>query len=156
MQGPTLVESPSLTFHWPQELDWMILVPSNSNYSVIQWFHNCNRWRWEFQTEQNTKMWFTLCSLETLWAKLQSGRSAKCISISTRFALGWTTVPVHHHSVAPVPFLLVGGCDGAVTVDVVRIRDFRGCVKCSCAHLPPASSLVCWRSSWAQFQGIWA
>lgn len=35
MQGPTLVESPSLIFHWPQELDWMILVPSNSDYSVI-------------------------------------------------------------------------------------------------------------------------
>lgn len=72
MQGPTLVESPSLIFRWPQELDWMILVPSNSDYSVILWFHNCNRWRWEFQTEQNTRMWFMLCSVRTLWAKLSS------------------------------------------------------------------------------------
>lgn len=35
MQGPTLLESPSLIFHWPQELDWMSLIPSNSDYSVI-------------------------------------------------------------------------------------------------------------------------
>lgn len=156
MQGPTLVESPLLTFHWPQELDWIILVPSNSDCSVILWFHNCSRRRWKFQTEQNTKMWFMLCSVETLWAKLSSLVGPKCISIRTRFALGWTMVPVQHHLVAPVPFLLVGGCDGAVTVDVVRIRDLRSGVTCSCAHLPPASSLVYWRSSWAQFQGIWA
>lgn len=139
MQGPTLVESLSLTFHWPQELDWMILVPSNSDYSVILWFHDCNRWRGEFQTGQNSRMCFMLCSVKTLWAKLQSGSSAKCISISTRIALGWAMVPVQHHSVAPVPFLLLGGCDGAVAVGVVRIRDFRSDTKCACAHLllPP-------------------
>lgn len=136
MQGPTLVESPSLTFHWPQELDWMILVPSNSDYSVILWFHNCNRWRWKFQTELNTRMCFMLCSVKTLRAKLSSLVALQSVSPSAQ-DLHWAEQ--RYLPNITLWLLCHFSCWGDVMGlwQLARIRDFRRDIKCVYVHLPP-------------------
>ena len=61
-----------------------------------------------------------------------------------------TMVPVQGHFVAPVPFLLLRGCDGGVIVDVVRIRELRSGLTHACVPigLPlPVLYKLGWRSS---------
>lgn len=89
-----------------------------------------------------------LCSVETVWAKLSSLVGLQSASPSAQdlhWAEQWYLSNITSWLLCR--FSWWGGWDGAVTVGVVRIRDFRSAVTCAHAHLPPASSLGYWRSS---------